>query len=309
MTLTWRPATRADAPALTLLINAAIEADGTGWPIGPSAVVQQFDAPRFDPERHSITAWHDGDAVAAGTIWANDEPHEGRALLVLGGDVHPDHRGRGVGTELLRRLEEMAISLAAERLPGIPVRLRSQGGLTGSAAERLLEKHGYRPDNYFITMEVALAAWPDPGAPVDVVAPDPILLAATRDAHNDAFRDHRNFTPRPEDEWAYWMSGAENRPAISRVAVDDERVLAYAIVAEDHPGVAHFQIVGTRREARGRGLARAVLLGSLRAARDAGFEIAELEVDSTSPTGADRLYTSVGFVPVRTISRYQRDVS
>ena len=80
------------------------------------------------------------------------------------------------------------------------------------------------------------------------------------------------------------------------------------IVAEHEPGVSHVELVGTRREARGRGLARQVLLGSLRAAREAGQRVSELEVDSTSPTGADRLYVSVGYEPVRVISRYIRDV-
>ena len=85
-------------------------------------------------------------------------------------------------------------------------------------------------------------------------------------------------------------------------------MLAYAIAGEYQPGVVHVDLVGTRREARGRGLAKDVLIAGLRAAREAGYRISELEVDSTSPTGADRLYRSVGYAPVRTISRYIRDL-
>jgi ribosomal protein S18 acetylase RimI-like enzyme len=106
------------------------------------------------------------------------------------------------------------------------------------------------------------------------------------------------------------MSSSTSRHDIGRVVTDQHgTVLAYALVSEPQPGVAHIELLGTRRQARGRGLARAVLMGTLRAAREASFAVVELEVDSTSPTGADRLYASVGFAPVRTISRYVRDVA
>src|SRR5699024_1843858 len=157
-------------------------------------------------------------------------------------------------------------------------------------------------------MQVELADWTDPGGESLAVPPGAALQEALRDAHNDAFRDHRNFSPISAEHWAFWGSSATQRPARSRVVLQDDRVLAYAVTGEYEPGVSHIELVGTRREARGLGLARQVLLGSLRAAREAGFRISELEVDSTSPTGADRLYASVGFHPVRVISRYVRDV-
>lgn len=307
--LTWRALTPEDAPALAELINAAIAADGTGRPIAAASIVEQFSMPRFDAATDSVGAWADDALVAAGSTWTGSEPLDGHALVVTNGHVHPQHRGRGIGSALLERLEGRAQEIAHERFPALPVRLRAPGGTAGSATERLLEEHGYRPDNYFITMEVVLPAWLDPGAAARAVAPDAPGLAATREAHNDAFRDHRNFTPAPEDVWQHWMSGEENRHDLSRVVIENDRVLAYALVGEPQPGVAHIEILGTRREARGRGLARAVLLETLRAAQTAGMSVAELEVDSTSPTGADRLYTSAGFAPVRTISRYQRDLT
>lgn len=307
--LTWRALTPEDVPALTKLINTAIVADDTGRPVAAASVAEQFSMPRFDGATDSVGAWADGTLVAAGSTWSGSEPLDGHAMVVTNGHVHPEHRGRGIGSALLGRLEARAEEIAHERFPGLPVRLRAPGGTAGSATQRLLEEHGYRPDNYFITMEVALAAWRDPGEPAVAVPPDAPGLAATRDAHNDAFRDHRNFTPAPEDVWQHWMSGEEIRHDLARVVLEGDRVLAYALVGEPQPGVAHIEILGTRREARGRGLARAVLLDALRAAQEAGFAVVELEVDSTSPTGADRLYTNAGFVPVRTISRYQRDLA
>ena len=67
--------------------------------------------------------------------------------------------------------------------------------------------------------------------------------------------------------------------------------------------------VGTRQEARGRGLARAVLLGTVAAAAaDGAWTTMELTVDAANPTRADALYRSVGFVPVRTQAAFARTV-
>ncbi|MCK0110705.1 GNAT family N-acetyltransferase [Ornithinimicrobium sp. F0845] len=308
MSLTWRTVTRDDVRAVVAFTNLVGERDGTGEVTTEQATTEMFEAPRFDVSTDVVTVWEDDELVGLGSVFCRDTVVEGRAMVSVQGAVHPDHRDRGLGSELLNRLEARARELATERLPGEPVRLRTSGGLPDSSAQRLLEDRRYRPDNYFITMQVQLADWVDQGEETAAVRPDAEQLSATRDAHNDAFRDHRNFSPIPEDHWEFWGKSSTQRPEQSRVVVEGDRVLAYSLVAEHEPGVSHVELVGTRREARGRGLARQVLLSSLRAARAAGQRVSELEVDSTSPTGADRLYVSVGYQPVRVVSRYVRDV-
>ncbi len=309
MTLQWSPLRPIDVPALAALVNAATEADEAGRPIPESAFAEDLSAPRFDPTTDTVAVWDGDRLVAAGSVSAISEPVDGRAMIRVVGHVHPEHRRRGIGRALLTRLETRAVELAQERLPGLPVRLRGSGGVPGSSTQRLLEAAGYVRDNSFVTMEISLSAWRDPGTMTDVLPLDDARQRAARDAHNDAFRDHRNASDVPEDVWEHWVSGSTNRQDLGRVVLDDDdRVLAYALVSEHQSGVAHIELVGTRREARGRGLGRAVLVGAVRAARDAGLDVAELEVDSTSPTRADRLYASVGFVAVRTITRYQRDI-
>lgn len=308
MTFTWRPVIRADVPAVVAFTNTVGERDGTGEVTTEESTAEMFEAPGFEVSTDTVSAWEGDLLVALGSVFARDVLVDGRVMIVVNGAVHPDHRERGLGSELLTRLEARAVELGGERHPGEPLRLRTSGGLPDSASQRLLEDRGYSPDNYFITMQVQLADWADPGGESVAVRPDLALQEETRDAHNDAFRDHRNFSPISAEHWAFWGKSSAQRPEQSRVVVEKGRVLAYAITAEYEPGVSHVELVGTRREARGRGLARQVLLSSLRAAREAGSRISELEVDSTSPTGADRLYVSVGYQPVRVISRYVRDV-
>lgn len=306
---TWRPLTESDAEALAELGNAAAAADGTGGATTAESVREMFTIPRFDAATDSTSAW-DGDRLLAyGVAFNRENLVEGRSMAGMDGAVHPDHRRQGLGTEALTWAEERAAAIARRQHPGAPVRLRTSGGLADSPAQRLLEGRGYVPDNYFVTMQVELEHWVDPGAAMSGTVPDrDLLLGPTREAHNDAFRDHRNFSPISADAWEHWMGSSTVRRDLSRVVVGGGRVLAYVVAAEHEPGVLHVELVGTRREARGRGLARQVLLGSLRATLEAGYRISELEVDQTSPTGADQLYVSAGYVPVRVISRYLRDL-
>ncbi|HEX7195696.1 MAG TPA: GNAT family N-acetyltransferase, partial [Candidatus Limnocylindria bacterium] len=64
--------------------------------------------------------------------------------------------------------------------------------------------------------------------------------------------------------------------------------------------------VSVRRPWRRRGLARALLAGSLVAAREAGFTSASLGVDTDSPTGATDLYRSLGFEPERSFTVWRK---
>jgi ribosomal protein S18 acetylase RimI-like enzyme len=63
------------------------------------------------------------------------------------------------------------------------------------------------------------------------------------------------------------------------------------------PVEAWINTVGTRREWRGKGVARWLLADVLRkiAASDTGFERSILGVDAENPTGALRLYRALGF--------------
>lgn len=210
--LTWRPLTRDDVPALTELRNLAEDADGTHQPMDAEQVAEELDRPRFDPATDTLSAW-DGDVlVAAGSASVRSEPVDGRALVGVDGVVHPAHRGRGTGVRVLRELEGLGLAAARRRLPGEPVRLRGSGGLEGSGAQRLLEQEGYQPDNRFVTMQVDLADWDDPGHPSSAVTPDHETLPATREAHNDAFRDHRNHSDIPADAWQHWTGSSASRP-------------------------------------------------------------------------------------------------
>ena len=115
-----RPAGRSDEPFLRELYaeTRAAELTATGWSPDQidAFVCMQFDAQRADYERrfpnsaHSIVV--DGDR-AVGRIWVDRTPDEIRLLDLA---IRDRDRGRGIGTRLLRELQDEA------RRAGVPLR-------------------------------------------------------------------------------------------------------------------------------------------------------------------------------------------
>lgn len=309
MTARWSRLADADTPAWAELTEVLARYDGTDEVYGADDLLEELREHGFDPAQDSW-AVHDGDAlVAYGQVRASTAPTaEGWARVTLDGGVHPGHRRRGTGTELLGRMETRARALAAERHPGLPVQLRAAGGPEGSDTSALLTRHGYRPARWFVDMRLDLRTQPPPLVDdrTEVFTPD--LAEATRLAHNDAFATHWGSTAQSPEQWRDVVAARSTRAADSCVLRDaDGTVLAYALTAEWVDRELYVSLVGTRPAARGRGLARAVLesvVGS--AARSGRYDTVELGVDSANPGGAQQLYTSVGFAPVRTTAVFAK---
>ena len=133
------------------------------------------------------------------------------------------------------------------------------------------------------------------------------LDRGTAEAHNDATLDHWGAEPLTPEQWRYEFSGD---PAfqgdLSRLALDGDRVVGYAIVsryaetdADTGLRVAEFEAIGVRRSHRKRGIASALIAQTLRSLRAAGIEQANLGVDAANPSGAFGLYERLGFLSVR----------
>lgn len=171
---------------------------------------------------------------------------------------------------------------------------------------------GYRIVRYFNEMHRNL----QDGFPAAVVADDlelvtfgPALHEPVRLAHNEAFRDHWGSEPRDEEAWGFVVNDPQARPDLSAVAVEKStgRVAGYQIATHDPESAqlrgfseGYTELLGVRREFRGRGLAQALLADAMRRFAAAGMEKASLDVDSDNPTGALALYTKMGY---RTVNR------
>jgi ribosomal protein S18 acetylase RimI-like enzyme len=122
----------------------------------------------------------------------------------------------------------------------------------------------------------------------------PADVASRVDAHRSAFAPSRVTVESYRNVMAAWPY----RPELDCVAVaPDGRVASYVLAwYDDANRVGEFEPVGTHRDFRRLGLARAVSLDALRRLRDAGAEqaIVLCRGDDAYPV-PKRLYESVGF--------------
>ena len=310
-----------DVPALAALLNAVDAHEQLGEPAEEPSIREWLQMPRLDLATDTVAVRAGEELIGVGLVTVSPHPdRDGRARVQLSGAVHPAHRRQGLGTSILAQLEERGRELTAQRHPGLPAVLRTGGGRDpepgagpgGADVRPVLEQRGYRRVRSWLEMERELPGEalrvPVPDG-AELVTPGPERSEAVRVAHIAAFADHGGSAPIDADTWQLWVTSHTSRPEHSTIALaEDGTVLAYAITSEDRPGVLHIALVGTRPEARGRGLARAVLARTLASAAQAGFSGAALEVDAESLTGATRLYEAVGFHRAHVYATYEKPV-
>ncbi len=219
------------------------------------------------------------------------------ASLQGDGYVHPDCLGHGIGTALLRVLEERARK--EMKLAESEHRVFIRNGLsTGdTAARELHEAEGYKPIRYFYRMEIDLDKTPPAPnwsegirlRPFDFDAHDYLLYRA----HSEAFSDHWGHMPSPYVDWQHRMNSETNDTSLWYLAWDGEQIAGYCLCKYRMEN-AWVGTLGVRRPWRKRGLGLALLLHSFGEFYKRGYTNINLGVDAASQTGATRLYKRAG---------------
>lgn len=313
----WSTLTTADTAAWAELVNHLAVVDGTEEFYSAEDLAEELEDPHLDPAQDTVAVWADSESgteelVAFGVARLRQSlDHEGRAGVPLEGGVHIEHRGRGIGTQLMQKLEARGAQKATDRYPGVQYYFATGGGLEESSARIFHLARGYQVARYFNLMSRPLS-WNPPDSPdsaaastggrqlpegVTVRAPEQGDEKAVFEAHAAAFVDHWGSAPPSPSVWHETWTSRSNRAAVSRIAVDASgTVLAYALCGQWVERELYVNLVGTVPAARGNGLGSAVLAHTIEAAASSGdYDVIELDVDSESLTGATRLYERLGF--------------
>lgn len=301
--ITWAPAEVEDAAALSELFNQIAEHDGTPERLGADTLAHELES-AYAPldERTTVGRTASGRVIAYATVYRRKgESEEERSYVAT--YVHPEQRH-----EIDEPLTDWAVEagLAAIATSSAPRRYVCAWlyKIQEEAAARY-RRRSFEPVRHWWEMECRLDD-PIPPASEDgftVVPWGDEYALKIRPVHNSAFADHWGSVPMNEETWEKNMLGSPGfRPELSFVALGDGQIVGYAFneaYEEDWEAAGQSEAwiggLGVLRDWRKRGIATALLTKSMSAMRDAGMEAAMIGVDSSSPSGAQHLYQSVGF--------------
>lgn len=285
---TARGATLDDVDAVLAVIVAAEQLEHGGLMTTRADVVGDWLRPSMDLSTDVVLV------EESGVVVAYAEQFQGRAFA----HVHPDVRGRGIGTALAAWTEDHARAAGLAQVGQSIV-------TTAPESLALLEGRGYVPrwESWILRKDLDAEVAP-PRLPADVT------LRAVRRPEDDralyevidtAFGDwdDRDTSMAFEDWRASYLERAADPELVLVLEADGQ--LVGAAVGQVDDGEGWIDQLAVARPFRRRGLGGALLQASFARFRDRGLTVAALSTDSR--TGARTLYEHVGMAVTETFVR------
>jgi mycothiol synthase len=220
---------------------------------------------------------------------------EGPTVVESWGVVHPGHRGQGIGTWLLARIQQRASELLTGVRSGC---FRHAVNAGDRAAAAMLKASGLHPVRHFWHMQLEVAAGFESGPTpkgIRISEVDPrVHLPAVHAVLEAAFADHWGHHREPFDWWARRQTGSPSYdPTLWLLATEAGEPVG-ALTASVGGDRGWVDELGVLAPWRGRGIAGALLRRSFATFAGRGLQRVLLSVDADNPTGATKLYERVG---------------
>ncbi len=282
----------ADFNKYALLNIEAERLEPTGRCVSPQVIAEQLGRPNYSPEQDLFLAELAGNIV--GYMDAAPELTIGRVTLSCW--IHPEHRRRGLATELLgfatRRAEELRVRV-----------IQANIGKDNAVAQALLSKLGFQYVRRFLELKLDIAElhWQD----IDQTNLGCRHLQRGEEdkltcIQNRSFTGSWGFNPNTVEEITYHTSLSDSSLEDIILTCENDKVTGYCWTGITCAGIAtgerkgRILMIGVDPDYRGMGSGKRVLLAGLVYLRNKGVQVIEITVDSENKVACD-LYRSVGF--------------
>jgi GNAT superfamily N-acetyltransferase len=291
--VTRRAPTPADADAVAAAVAACELADAGTVDVDVEDVRADWRRGSFDLAADAVVVEAQGEIVAHAEVFRGWRAEA---------NVHPAWRGRRIGTWLLEWTEGRARAVGSARV-GQTLDDANRGAIA------LLRSHRYSPRHSSWMLEIDLReAATSPALPEGVTLRD---FERGRDDEtvyrviDDAFDEWPDREPSTFDDWApRTIDWPGFEPWLLPLAVSENEVVGAAHLIDYAGDLGWVNQLAVRRDARNRGIARALLGHAFAEFRLRGKKRCGLSTDSR--TGALALYERVGMHVTRSYTHYAR---
>jgi len=294
--LSLRPARWSDAEPVAKLMLEVLTADGDALSaVSPAELEREWKSEGFTLETDAWVV-----TTADGRVVGYEEFVHRQAHAYFNGDgyVHPNFHGLGIGTSLVRKVEERACQEMQWAEPDLRVHIIIGASASDRDGRAMFEAEGYQLIRHHWIMEANLTEAPKVTPLPEGIELRPFLRGVhdmlVFKAEDEAFRDHWRHVPGNFNNWVLKkLQREEFDTALWHIAWDGDQIAGFSQTRYRND-IGWVGTLGVRRPWRKRGLGEALLLHSFNEFYRRGMTRIGLGVDASNPTGATRLYQKVG---------------
>jgi mycothiol synthase len=306
----------ADYPQFARIITACARGEGDDRVETAEGIAAGYaHLERCDPARDLRVVEVDGRAVAYSRVWWDQEPDGPRVYRHVC-FVDPAHGRRGIGAALFAWNESRLGDIAREHDGVQETLLEVWSNDRNEGATALARAFGYEPITYAAEMvrptvdDLPEHPLPD-GLEIRPVREEDIRTIWEADV--EAFRDHWGFVEQTETDYQRFRAYPYLDPTLWKVAWDEQGVAGQVksfidtAANEEHGRKRGWtEQISTARRWRRRGVAKALIVESIRELASRGMTEVALGVHTENPNGAFDLYAGLGYEVVKTWTTYRK---
>ena len=287
------------------VFNSCKDVDGVDYSMAIENISHHYKhLERSDPYTDLIFVEVDGKAIGYGRVGWYPEDAGDKIYYGLGW-VIPAWRRKGIGTAILKFIEHRGREIAADHSEDNKKYHQNDHNDQRADVAQLLKKNGYKEVRWGYEMVRSIdEPLPEVSLPKGLEV-RPVPKNRYRDlfnAQNEAFRDHWGFVEATEEDYQRFLSEPTLNPSLWKVAWDQDQVagmvLNYVHEEENREYQrkrGYTENISVGRPYRRQGLARYLLVSSIKMFQEMGMEETALGVDTQNQHQALSLYEGVGY--------------